>query len=93
MLLGWVRAHGRRFYNFEGLDRFKSKFAPDRWEPVYAIYAGRRFSLRALRAIAAAFTGESPELTFVRAVVRAIRTEMHWIRERAAHHGGAQPAR
>lgn len=84
VLLGWVRAHGRRFYNFEGLDRFKSKFAPDRWEPVYAIYARPRFSLAALRAIAAAFTGESPEVTLVRAVVRAVRTELGWMRERAA---------
>lgn len=83
VLLGWVRAHGRRFYNFEGLDRFKSKFAPDRWEPVYAIYARPRFSLGALRAIAAAFTGESPELTFVRALLRAVRTEVGWMRERA----------
>lgn len=84
VLLGWVRAHGRRFYNFEGLDRFKSKFAPDRWEPVYAIYARPRFSLAALRAIAAAFTGESPEVTLVRAVVRAVRTELGWMRDRAA---------
>jgi len=85
VLLRWVRAHGRRFYNFEGLDRFKSKFAPDRWEPVYAIYARRRFSLAALRAIAVAFTGESPEVTFLRAVARAVRTELGWMRERAAH--------
>ena len=36
-MLGWVRAHGRRFYNFEGLEAFKTKFQPVRWEPVYAI--------------------------------------------------------
>lgn len=81
-LLRWVRAHGRRFYNFEGLDRFKSKFSPARWEPVYAIYARPRFSIGALRAIAAAFTGESPELTLVRAIVRAVRTEAGWLRAR-----------
>lgn len=26
--LGWVRAHGRRFYNFGGLEAFKANFSP-----------------------------------------------------------------
>ena len=34
MLSKWVRAHGKRFYNFEGLEAFKSKFRPDGWEPI-----------------------------------------------------------
>ena len=75
LLLSWVRAHGRRFYNFEGLDRFKAKFSPDRWEPVYAISAERRFSLRSLRAIAEAFSGSSPELLVFRSLGRAAQTE------------------
>jgi len=75
LLLGWVRAHGRRFYNFEGLDRFKAKFSPDRWEPVYAISAEPRFSLRSLRAIAQAFSGSSPELVILRSLARAARME------------------
>lgn len=82
LVLGWVRAHGRRFYNFEGLDRFKAKFAPERWEPVYAIYDRPRISPRALRAIALAFTGAPPELTILRAIVRAARTELRWARRR-----------
>ena len=74
-LLGWVRAHGRRFYNFEGLDRFKAKFSPHRWEPVYAISVEPRFSVRTLRAIAEAFSGSSPELVVLRSLARAARTE------------------
>ena len=29
-VLGWVRLHGRRFYNFAGLDRFKARLRPMR---------------------------------------------------------------
>ena len=36
-LLRWARAHGKRFYDFGGLEFFKSKFEPERWEPIYAI--------------------------------------------------------
>jgi phosphatidylglycerol lysyltransferase len=77
-LLRWVRAHGRRFYNFEGLDHFKAKFSPDRWEPVYAISAESRFSVRSLRAIAQAFSGGSPELLVLRSLGRAARSEARW---------------
>ncbi|HLA95616.1 MAG TPA: DUF2156 domain-containing protein, partial [Pyrinomonadaceae bacterium] len=35
-LLAWMRKHGQRFYNFDGLDRFKSKLGPDHWEPIFA---------------------------------------------------------
>ncbi|MCC7052107.1 MAG: DUF2156 domain-containing protein [Gemmatimonadaceae bacterium] len=59
-LLSLVRVHGRRFYNFAGLERFKSKFRPHAWEPIYAISAEPRVSLRTLYAIAAAFTVQSP---------------------------------
>jgi phosphatidylglycerol lysyltransferase len=71
-LLTWARAHGKRFYNFEGLDAFKSKFSPHRWEPVYAFANERRFSLRSLYAIARAFSQGSPVLTVGRGVVRAL---------------------
>jgi phosphatidylglycerol lysyltransferase len=77
-----VRAHGRRFYNFEGLDRFKAKFQPDRWEPVYAIVNQRRFSVRTLYAVAAAFSDRSVLSTVLRALWRAMRTEFRWLRRR-----------
>ena len=82
VLLKWVRAHGRRFYNFEGLERFKAKFQPEEWEPVYAIVSEPRFSPRALYAIAAAFSDGSPISTIARAIWRAVRTEVHWLRRR-----------
>jgi phosphatidylglycerol lysyltransferase len=83
--LRWVRAHGRRFYNFEGLDTFKAKFQPERWEPVYAIVNRPRFSPAALYAIAAAFSDGSPVWTILRAMWRAARTEMRWMRRRLLH--------
>lgn len=53
--LRFAAMHGKRFYNFRGLESFKSKFRPDSWEPVYAIENSPRFSMRALVAIAGAF--------------------------------------
>jgi phosphatidylglycerol lysyltransferase len=55
LTLRWMRAHGKRFYNFEGLERFKAKLKPDVWEPIYAIANEPRFRVRMLLAIAAAF--------------------------------------
>ncbi|HUQ19715.1 MAG TPA: DUF2156 domain-containing protein, partial [Gemmatimonadaceae bacterium] len=70
-VLSMVRDHGRKFYNFEGLEKFKSKFGPDEWEPVYAINRGSRFSARALYAIAGAFASRSP----LRLLVSALTNE------------------
>ena len=73
--LAWVRAHGRRFYNFEGLDSFKARFQPEWWEPVFAISTESRFSPRTLYAVAAAFTGRSPVLTVAGAGGHALAQE------------------
>ena len=85
-LLVWVRAHGRRFYNFDGLDHFKAKFRPERWEPIYAIADQPRFEPRMLYAIAAAFTQQSPLIAVARGIGRAVGTEVHrgmdWLRDR-----------
>ena len=75
-LLGWVRAHGRRFYNFEGLDFFKAKLEPDGWEPIYAVTRGRRIGLRDLYAIAGAFSGRSPIVFFAQGLHRALHSEV-----------------
>jgi phosphatidylglycerol lysyltransferase len=78
VLLAWTRAHGRRFYNFGGLEHFKAKFEPDEWEAIYAISHERRFSPKSLYAIAAAFTEQSPLLAVARGLGKAARQEWRW---------------
>jgi phosphatidylglycerol lysyltransferase len=80
-VLAFVKLHGRRFYNFDGLERFKSKFRPHAWEPIYAIAAESAFSSRTLYAIAAAFTAQSPVIAIGHGILRAVQTE--WRRARA----------
>jgi phosphatidylglycerol lysyltransferase len=79
LLFHWTRAHGRRFYNFDGLDTFKAKFTPERWEPVFAISNERRFSVQSLHAIAAAFTSGMPARTVIRGLAKAVRQEVAWL--------------
>ena len=79
--LSWVRAHGRRFYNFAGLDAFKSKFRPHSWEPIFAISREAQFSPRTLWAIAGAFSGRSPLLAVGQGLSRAALQEWRWVRE------------
>jgi phosphatidylglycerol lysyltransferase len=81
-LLGWVRAHGRRFYNFEGLETFKTKFQPENWEPVYAIANERTFSPLTLYAVASAFSQGSPVALLLRATFKAAGTEFKWLFEK-----------
>ncbi|HXC52869.1 MAG TPA: DUF2156 domain-containing protein [Candidatus Limnocylindrales bacterium] len=75
LLFGWLRAHGRRFYNFEGLDAFKSKLRPENWEPLYAVTDRARFSPEVLLAIAGAFTGGRPFAMTCKALAWAIAEE------------------
>jgi len=79
----WLRAalrgtaaHGKRFYNFGGLESFKAKFLPDTWEPIYAIQRARSFSPRALYAIAGAFASEPPLALVAKALASAVATEI-----------------
>ena len=79
-LLRWVRAHGQRFYNFRGLDAFKTSLEPMTWEPVYALVRGERIGPGDLRAIAGAFGGGSPERLIARALWMAVVREAGAIR-------------
>ena len=91
-LLSWVRAHGRRFYNFEGLKAFKAKLQPDAWEPVYVLSRERATSLRTLYAVASAFASEPPPAFLARALIRAVAQELRWARlrlRRPARHAAA----
>jgi phosphatidylglycerol lysyltransferase len=71
-----ARAHANRFYNFRGLERFRAKMLPDRWEPVYAISNERRFSISTLYAIGGAFAGMSPWVALGIGGVKAVREEL-----------------
>lgn len=75
-------AHGKRFYNFEGLENFKAKFHPETWEPVYAIQRSRSFSPRALYAIAGAFASGPPLATLAKGIARAAAHEARWLRRK-----------
>jgi phosphatidylglycerol lysyltransferase len=69
--LRWVKAHGRRFYDFDGLAAFKAKFRPHAWEPIYAVADEPRFSPRTLYAVASAFSGRSWSSLVAHALGRA----------------------
>jgi phosphatidylglycerol lysyltransferase len=81
-LVGWARAHGSRFYNFRGLESFRLKLHPEKWEPIYAISNEARFSLYTLHAIAAAFCTGSPVVALGKALVIAVGQEVKWVGER-----------
>ena len=81
-LFPWLRVHGRRFYNFEGLDTFKAKFQPESWEPVYAVVPDRHDTVRAMIAIAAAFGGASAAGFTLRVLSHAVRQELQFMRRR-----------
>jgi hypothetical protein len=75
MLLTWLRKHGKRFYNFEGLDAFKAKLQPQRWEPVFAICDQSHVSFRSLYAIASAFSGNAPIRLLIGGLGKALEAE------------------
>lgn len=77
-LVRWARAHGRRFYNFDGLEWFKQKFHPDLWEPVFVISREPTFSPQTLWAVMGAFSDGSPVWALARGLGRAVRTELSW---------------
>lgn len=89
-VLAWMRAHGRRFYNFEGLEAFKAKFRPDHWAPVFAVFNEPRVKPQALYATAAAFANGSPVLLMARAAVHAVAEEAR--RVKAHFRLGGPPA-
>ena len=87
ILLAWMRKHGQRFYNFNGLDAFKAKLQPQEWEPVFAISSEPRLSFRTLYAIASAFSENAPIRLVLSGMGRALLTEIKWLQEKLS---GAQ---
>jgi phosphatidylglycerol lysyltransferase len=84
IVLAWLRKHGQRFYNFDGLDAFKAKLRPDEWEPVFAVSNESRVSFQTLYAIASAFSGNAPFRMLSGGLVKAAATEFRWLRNRIA---------
>ena len=85
LLLAWMRKHGQRFYNFDGLDHFKSKLMPDYWEPIFAISGEKQFSGSTLYAIGCAFTENHPFRVLAGGLKKAVVTESDnltgWVRK------------
>ena len=80
-LLSWVRAHATRFYNFDGLERFKAKFVPDDWRPLWLVTDGRPVTVLTFHAVAAAFTAPRGPTRFVaRALADAVLEEARRLR-------------
>ncbi len=76
-LLAWTRAHATRFYNFQGLERFKAKFVPDAWRPLALVTDGRPVSVWTFHDVAAAFAAPRAPTRFVaRALVDAAAEEL-----------------
>ncbi len=83
LLFRWIRAHTRRFYNFEGLERFKAKFEPEHWDPIALLAPGRHLTPGTLYAVADAFAGRrSP----IRLVGLALADAIHEEARRARRH-------
>jgi phosphatidylglycerol lysyltransferase len=79
-LMTVARAHANRFYNFRGLERFRTKLHPAGWEKLYAISNEKRFSGRALYAIGGAFSGISPVQAIALAILKGAREELRTLR-------------
>ncbi len=82
LLLAWLRNHGQRFYNFDGLDAFKAKLRPESWEPVFAVSNEPKLSFRTLAAIGSAFSGNATSKLVVGSIAKAIATEISWLKRR-----------
>jgi lysylphosphatidylglycerol synthetase-like protein (DUF2156 family) len=87
LVLGWARAHGRRFWNFDGLEAFKAKFQPEVWEPIFAIANRRRFSPRLLLGIARSFHPDAERLSTPQAFGQIVGDALlqEWQRLRKPH--------
>lgn len=75
-LMAWARAHGRRFYHFDGLESFREKMCPERWEVIYAISNEEQFSVAAFYGLIAAFCEGSVAGMAVRGLRKAVGMEM-----------------
>jgi phosphatidylglycerol lysyltransferase len=71
-IMAAARRHGRHFYDFDGLEKFRNKLSPAHWEPVFAIAAEPSFSLRSFYALLAAFSEMPLSLMAFQAIGRSL---------------------
>ncbi|MGE3172974.1 MAG: phosphatidylglycerol lysyltransferase domain-containing protein [Planctomycetota bacterium] len=71
--LAAARRWGRRLYDFDGVDAFKAKFRPERWEPLYLGAADGPLRARDLWALARAEAGGNPIAFALRGLLRRRR--------------------
>jgi phosphatidylglycerol lysyltransferase len=76
VLMYFARAHANRFYSFRGLEQFRLKMSPERWDTVYIISNEPRFSVRTLYAVGGAFSGISPWSAIALGLGKAIGEEL-----------------
>lgn len=81
-MMYFARAHANRFYNFGGLEHFRLKMSPERWETIYAVSNERRFSIRSLYAVGGAFSGISPWIAIALGVRKAMGAELRGLLKR-----------
>jgi phosphatidylglycerol lysyltransferase len=79
VLMHFARAHANRFYNFRGLENFRVKLGPQRWETVYAISGEPRLSARTLYAMGAAFSRIPPWAAIAIGLAKAARDEFRTV--------------
>lgn len=82
VFLLWLRKHGQRFYNFDGLDAFKAKLKPSAWEPVFVVSNEPRVSFKTIHAIAGAFSDNATIKMIAGGLVKAVTSEARWIKGR-----------
>jgi phosphatidylglycerol lysyltransferase len=75
-LMGVARAHANRFYNFRGLEQFRARMSPARWEKIWFISNEPRFTLRTLYAVGAAFSGISPVRAIAIGILKGLAQEI-----------------
>jgi phosphatidylglycerol lysyltransferase len=92
-LMQFARLHANRFYNFRGLEQFRVKLDPGRWEPVFAISNERSFSVATLYNMGAAFSGISPWLAIGIGLAKAVREEAKGVTSALRQHMSAGSGR
>lgn len=78
-MMYFARAHANRFYSFRGLEQFRLKMSPERWETIYAISNEPRFSLGTLYAVGGAFSGIPPWAAIMLGLGKAAGQELRFL--------------